>query len=268
MNSLAHPADLLSVAILVLLLGMRHGFDADHLAAIDGLTRYNHKDSPKLAKYAGFLFSLGHGLIIVPISVSAATLTRDIKLPNWLDGFGTWTSVSILLALAIANIHGVLHTPNTELVSLRGWRYRWFAKLLNVRSPYAMLAVGALFALSFDTLSQASLFAVIALEYQRWQLALVFALVFVVGMLITDGINGLFIANLITRSDQTARIASRVMALSVASVSILVAVLNIAGATLPDFETWRTGKELWFGAVVMGVLIASYGLGQKLSQTN
>ena len=87
-------------------------------------------------------------------------------------------------------------------------------------------------------------------------------------MLITDGINGLFIANLITRSDQTARIASRVMALSVASVSILVAVLNIAGATLPDFETWRTGKELWFGAVVMGVLIASYGLGQKLSQTN
>eukprot|EP01037_Dinobryon_pediforme_P003261 gene3261-3306_t len=260
MNSLAHPADLLSVAILVLLLGMRHGFDADHLAAIDGLTRYNHKDSPKLAKYAGFLFSLGHGLIIVPISVSAATLTRDIKLPDWLDGFGTWTSVSILLALAIANIHGVLHTPNTELVSLRGWRYRWFAKLLNVRSPYAMLAVGALFALSFDTLSQASLFAVIALEYQRWQLALVFALVFVVGMLITDGINGLFIANLITRSDQTARIASRVMALSVASVSILVAVLNIAGATLPDFETWRTGKELWFGAVVMGVLIASYGL--------
>ena len=268
MNSLAHTADLLSVTMLVLLLGMRHGFDADHLAAIDGLTRYNHQDNPKLAKLAGFLFSVGHGLIIVPVSLGAATLAQGLKIPDWLDGFGTWTSTTILLALAVANIHGVLRTARNETVVLRGWRFRWLATLLNVRNARAMLAVGALFALSFDTLSQASLFAVISSEYQQWHLALVLALVFVFGMLITDGINGLFIANLIKRSDQTARLASRVMALSVASVSILVAFMNIAGATLPDFEAWRTGKELWFGLVVMGVLIASYGLGQKLSQAN
>ena len=267
MHSLANSPDVLSVILLVLLLGMRHGFDADHLAAIDGLTRYNHKDNPKLARLAGLFFSLGHGLIIVPISVGAATLAHGLNIPEWLNGFGTWVSVTILLTLAIANIRGVLHTPKSALVSLRGWRYQWFAGYLNVRSSSAMLAVGALFALSFDTLSQAALFAVIAGEYQRWQLAFILAVVFVSGMLLTDGINGLFIAHLIKRSDQTARIASRVMALSVASVSILVAGLNIAAAMLPNFDAWRVGKELWLGLVVMLVLMASYGIGQRLSRT-
>ena len=293
MHSLANSPDVLSVILLVLLLGMRHGFDADHLAAIDGLTRYNHKDNPKLARLAGLFFSLGHGLIIVPISVGAATLAHGLNIPEWLNGFGTWVSVTILLTLAIANIRGVLHTPKSALVSLRGWRYQWFAGYLNVRSSSAMLAVGAVFALSFDTLSQAALFAVIAGEYQRWQLAFILAVVFVSGMLLTDGINGLFIAHLIKRSDQTARIASRVMALTAPNIHTVSQTLpedqvhgllsscdcfvsphrsegfglNIAAAMLPNFDAWRVGKELWLGLVVMLVLIASYGIGQRLSRT-
>jgi nickel/cobalt transporter (NiCoT) family protein len=45
------PADWLSLLLLTLVLGMKHGFDADHLATIDGLTRYNSRHNPQLARY-------------------------------------------------------------------------------------------------------------------------------------------------------------------------------------------------------------------------
>ena len=56
------PADWLSLLILTFVLGMKHGFDADHLATIDGLTRYNARHQPGVARYCGTLFSLGHCL--------------------------------------------------------------------------------------------------------------------------------------------------------------------------------------------------------------
>jgi high-affinity nickel-transport protein len=47
------PADWLSLLLLTLVLGMKHGFDADHLATIDGLTRYNSRHNPRLARQPG-----------------------------------------------------------------------------------------------------------------------------------------------------------------------------------------------------------------------
>lgn len=266
MNISEIPDNLLSLALLVLLLGIRHGFDADHLAAIDGLTRFNQQAHPKLARMAGCLFSLGHGLILVPVSVYAATLARSVQVPAWLEGLGTWTSIFILLALAVANILSAMRTAKDQVVSLRSLRYGWLSKLLSVSSPVGMLAVGSLFALSFDTLSQATLFAVIANKYQLWQIALALALLFMMGMLITDGINGVLISQLIKRSDQTARVASRVMALSVSGVSILVAVISIAAELSTSFDAWREGKELWLGVLIIPTLLMSYFLGQRLSK--
>ena len=59
------PTDWLSLLILTFVLGMKHGFDADHLATIDGLTRYNAHRNPRLARYCGTLFSLGHGAVVM-----------------------------------------------------------------------------------------------------------------------------------------------------------------------------------------------------------
>lgn len=260
------PEDLLGLALVVLMLGIRHGFDPDHLAAIDGLTRYNSSERPVLAKMAGLLFSLGHGLVIVPLSIYAASLAKTFDVPVWFDTFGTWVSITILLGLAVLNLLSVLGTPAHEAVQLKGWRQSFFARMLNVRHAGAMLAVGAVFALSFDTLSQASLFAVLASKYQAWHVAVIFALLFVVGMLITDGINGLFIAKLIKRSDYTARVASRVMALAVSGVSILVAAVSILSEINPNFDGWRSGKEVWLGVFIVAILVASYFVGQRLSR--
>ena len=64
----APPADWLSLLLLTFVLGMKHGFDADHLATIDGLTRHNSRVRPALARYCGTLFSLGHGTVVMAIA--------------------------------------------------------------------------------------------------------------------------------------------------------------------------------------------------------
>ena len=55
---------------MVFLLGMRHGFDPDHLAAINSLTRLNLSPNPSVSRWAGIFFSFGHGLIVVLIALS------------------------------------------------------------------------------------------------------------------------------------------------------------------------------------------------------
>jgi high-affinity nickel-transport protein len=262
MNAHSLPQDLLELALVIVLMGMRHGFDPDHLAAIDGMTRYNARDRPRLARLAGVLFSAGHGIVILSVALSVATLARTLAPPQWLDRCGTWLAIVVLVALACINIAGALRAPHGQMVHLAGWRSGLFARLLRAGSPAMMLLVGIVFALSFETLSQASLFAMVATRYQGWQPALLLATLFVLGMILTDGINGWFISRLIRRSDQTARLASRIMALAVSGVSLLVAGLGIASELVPGVDEWREGKDTWFGAAVVAVLLLSYAGGQ------
>jgi len=262
MNAHSLPQDLLELALVIVLMGMRHGFDPDHLAAIDGMTRYNARDRPRLARLAGVLFSAGHGIVILSVALSVATLARTLAPPQWLDRCGTWLAIAVLVVLACINIAGALRAPHGQMVHLAGWRSGLFARLLRAGSPAMMLLVGIVFALSFETLSQASLFAMVATRYQGWQPALLLATLFVLGMILTDGINGWFISRLIRRSDQTARLASRIMALAVSGVSLLVAGLGIASELVPGVDEWREGKDTWFGAAVVAVLLLSYAGGQ------
>jgi high-affinity nickel-transport protein len=254
------PQDLLELALVVVLMGIRHGFDPDHLAAIDGMTRYNARDRPRLARLAGVFFSIGHGIVILSVALSVATLARKLAPPQWLDTAGTWLAI----VLALINISSSLRAPHDQMVHLSGWRTSLFARLLRAGSAAMMLLVGIVFALSFETLSQASLFAMVATKYQGWEPALMLATLFVVGMILTDGVNGWFISKLIRRSDQRARLASRIMALAVSGVSLLVAGLGIASELVPGVEEWRDGKELWFGVAVIAVIIISYLAGRWL----
>jgi high-affinity nickel-transport protein len=101
--------------------------------------------------------------------------------------------------------------------------------------------VGALFALSFDTISQASFFAMTAARFGGTYYALLFGLLFMCGMLLTDGINGLWISRLMRRADQVAVTASRIMSLAVAIVGLLVAGLGLLKLLIPDLSAWSEG---------------------------
>ncbi|MDQ2735087.1 MAG: nickel transporter [Pseudomonadota bacterium] len=265
MNPSAMPGDFLGVAFVVLLLGIRHGFDADHLAAIDGMTYHNDRVRPGLARICGVLFSLGHGLVVVTVALGVSVLAQTWRTPLWLEALGSWISIIVLVLLGGVNIAAVFRTPDDELTHLKGWRSGVFARLLRADSPLTVMAVGTLFALSFDTVSQAALFAVTATQFGGWQSALVLALLFTTGMLMTDGANGYWISRLIRRSDRSARVASRVMALAVAGVSLMTAALVLATLLVPAADSWAQGKELWFGTGIVAVLFASFMLGQRLT---
>ena len=260
------PRDYVGLALVVLLLGIRHGFDADHLAAIDGLTRSNAGPRPRLARWAGALFSLGHGGVVIGVAIGVSWLAQAWATPQWLQTFGVWASIGALTLLALLNIAVVLQTPADAMAHLTGWRCGIFARLLHAGSPATVAGVGVLFALSFDTVSQAALFAVTATRFGGWPAALGLALLFIAGMLMTDGLNGWCIAHLIRRADQTARVASRVMALAVSGVGLLVAGLSVLSQVSRSVEAWVQANPMWVAAAVMSVVLLSFAVGQRLAR--
>lgn len=260
------PQDWPALCLLIFVLGLRHGFDADHLATIDGLTRFNARRRPCLARYCGVLFSLGHGTIVMFIGLLVGTLAQQWRVPRWLDATGAWISIGFLLSLGVVNVYAVLRTPSQQVVRPVGVKGRLLGRLAQAGSPALVALVGALFALSFDTLSQAALFSLAAAQSGGWQHVLALAALFVVGMLVTDGINGLWISRLICRADQTARVASRVMGLVVGSVSLLVAALALARLAMPGVDAWSEGKELLFGGAVVGIVAVSFAVSLRTAR--
>lgn len=262
----ALPHDFLALAILVFVLGLKHGFDADHLATIDGLTRFNTRRRPGLARYCGVLFSLGHGAVVIAIALAVGTLASHWQPPEWLETFGAWVSIVFLFALGLLNVRAVLNAAPDEVVRPVGLKGRFLGRLAETASPGLIALVGALFALSFDTISQAALFALTATQSGDWLDAPMLGLFFMLGMLVTDGINGFWISRLIVRADQIARIASRVMSLVVAGVSLLVGAFGVMKLSLPTVDAWSEGKELFFGAAVASIIGGSFLLSLHLAR--
>lgn len=260
------PNDWLSLLILTFVLGMKHGFDADHLATIDGLTRFNARAKPGLARYCGTLFSLGHGAVVVAIALGVSAIAGRWEVPEWFGTLGALISIAFLVALGGLNLAAVLKTEPDQVVRPVGLKGRWLGRLGRAGHPVLVALVGALFALSFDTLSQAAFFALTATRFGGWQHALVLALLFLLGMLVTDGINGFWIARVIARADQVARVASRVMGLVVSGISLLVAAFGLAKLASPAIDAWSEGKELAFGFALVAIVAGSFLFALRLTR--
>jgi len=260
------PRDLFALSLIVFVLGLKHGFDADHLATIDGLTRFNARANPRLACFCGVLFSLGHGAVVTVIALVVGALVVQSEVPHWLHAFGAWVSIAFLAAIGTLNIHAVLQAHPAQVVQPQGLKGRFLGRLTRAASPGLVALVGAFFAISFDTVSQAALFALTATRFGGWQHALMLGLLFMLGMLLTDGINGLWISRLIRGADQTARIASRVMSLVVGGVGLLAAAFGVAKLALPSVDAWSEGKELVFGVAVIAVIAASFIIAVRLAE--
>lgn len=260
------PTDWSALCALVFLLGMRHGFDADHLATIDGFTRLGAHRGAAHTRYCGALFSLGHGVVVMAIALAMGVVSEHWTPPQWIDLFGAWVSIAFLLALGIVNLRAVLAAPAGSVVGLVGLKGRLLGRLAPGQGPAAVAVVGALFALSFDTVSQSALFAVTAAQFGGVAHSLMLGGLFVLGMLATDALNGWWIARLIARADQIAALASRVMSVAVSAVSLLVAGLGIAKLSSPAIDAWSDGKELAFGAIVVTVIALSYLTARRLAR--
>jgi nickel/cobalt transporter (NiCoT) family protein len=167
--------------ILAYTLGMRHAFDADHIAAIDNTTRKLVNDG-KRPLSVGFFFSLGHSTIVFALAVllnfGIRALDNQVKngssgLHNVTGIIGTSVSGGFLYVIAIMNLVillGILRVfrdmrsgryDDLELeaqLERRGLMNRFFGPLARrVDTPWKMYPVGALFGLGFDTASEVAL---------------------------------------------------------------------------------------------------------------
>ncbi|MFZ4481921.1 MAG: nickel transporter [Rhodoferax sp.] len=260
------PNDWIALLTLVFVFGARHGLDPDHLATIDGLTRYNLRQAPGRARWCGALFSLGHGSIVMLIALSVGLASTRWQVPPWMEDVGTWVSIGFLTLLGVLNLRAVFSAAPDAVVAPVGLKAGLLKHLQSASHPLAIASVGALFALSFDTISQAALFAVTATRHGGVLHALGLGLAFTLGMLVMDGINGLWIARLLRRCDQRARTASRVMGLMVAMISLGVAALGLLRWLHADLALWYEGKEIGLGVAVIALLALSFAGAQALSR--
>jgi nickel/cobalt transporter (NiCoT) family protein len=210
----------------VFILGLRHGLDADHLACIDGLTRYNFKNNSKVTRWVGTLFSLGHGMIVTFIAVIIGNISNRFVIPNTVDAFVTWFSICSLLLIGTLNSYNLLRkTSDSQDVKLQGIKGRFIPRAIRETSnPFLIMGIGAIFALAADTVSQTGIWALAAEHnYMPFLLGVIFTL----GMVLTDTIDSLLAYKIIKNSGAVATSASRLMGWVVVALAYGVALYEI-----------------------------------------
>ena len=205
-----HYPVLLGTALLAYSFGLRHAVDADHIAAIDNVTRKLMQDG-KRPVAVGFMFSLGHSTVVV--LGSAAIAGAALALQHRLDVFrnvasviGTLVSAFFLFAIAIINLvvlRSIYRTfvrvrrgePYVEedlnlLLGGRGFLSRIFRPMFRmINRSWHMYPLGVLFGLGFDTATEIGVLGISAAEAARglsfWSI-LVFPVLFAAGMSLID----------------------------------------------------------------------------------
>jgi nickel/cobalt transporter (NiCoT) family protein len=209
------------MVFMAMTLGIRHGFDLDHLATIDALTR-TIRDNRILSKMVGFLFSLGHGLVVIGISLIIGGGLIGSHVPEWLEGFGNWISIIFLVVFGALNLWNVFQPGSSS--GLPGGIRTFLVKKISgkrITAPLVMM-IGSLFAFSFDTFSQVALFSISASLMSGWVFSGIIGVFFMLGMMISDGLNGLFVSTLVQRADRTSLIVSRSLGLVISLFSLVI----------------------------------------------
>jgi len=249
-------------ATLALALGLRHGLDADHLAAIDGLTRFNMLGRRRFAPCCGALFSAGHGGAIVLAATLLSGLASAWTPPVWLEWTGKLFSAATLLLLGVFNLRLAVSPPSEAALSLTGLRAGIFGAMLRSSRAWQILLVGTLFAVSFDALGLAALFAATAAASGGAALAASLGLVFAAGMVITDASNGAWMAHLARRSDESNKQAARAMTLAVALMSMLVGTAVVCSCFWSSFDQWLNLHELFVSLLLAAAVLCTYLLAR------
>jgi nickel/cobalt transporter (NiCoT) family protein len=257
----AFPPEI-ALAALVFALGLRHGLDPDHLVAIDGLTRSS--PSWKMSRWTGLFFSLGHGIVVTLVGVVLALAVTDWQPPLWVEDLGAIVSIAILVALGAGNLVMSLRTPQGEAVRTLGLRSRWLVERLGRAShPIVVAGIGAAFAVSFDTLSHALLFSASGATAAGWVVAAALGLVFTAGMVLTDALNGWWVARLIASNDTGAVRASRVMSLTVAVLCFAIAAVGLAKLAHPSFDDLTGSAAPFIGVGTLFAILVAWWLGRR-----
>ncbi|GAB2991736.1 Nickel transporter NicT [Nocardioides montaniterrae] len=221
-----HPVFTIGVGILAYTFGLRHAFDADHIAAVDNTTRKligdraGQADTERQPLAVGFWFSLGHSTIVLALALGLALGVKSLVGPLSDDSstLHTWTGVIgpsvsggflwLLGLLNLAALVGILrvarrmrhgHYDEARLehhLHHRGLMNRILHPLTrSVRKPWHIYPIGVLFGLGFDTATEVGLLVLAggaaAFQLPFWSI-IVLPILFAAGMCLADTIDGVF----------------------------------------------------------------------------
>lgn len=298
-----HPS-LLGMAFLAYMFGLRHAFDADHIAAIDNVVRKLMQEG-KAPFSVGFFFSLGHSSIVViaTVVIAATAMAMQAHLEDFhvIGGMiGTAVSASFLLAIGLANLiiligiwsafqrlrrgERVVDEELDALLAGRGFFARLFRRLFGVvRRSWHMYPIGFLFGLGFDTATEIGVLGISAAQAAQgmsiWAI-LVFPALFTAGMSLMDTLDSM----LMTRAygwafvnpvrklwyNLTITAASVVVAVFIGGLEALGLIgekLGLAGG-LWDFVAALNDDLANFGFAVVGLFIASWLVSVLIYRVN
>jgi nickel/cobalt transporter (NiCoT) family protein len=271
---------LVGTAFLAYTFGLRHAVDADHIAAIDNVTRKLMQEG-KRPVAVGFFFSLGHSTVVVlasaAIAVAAASLQGRFETLRSIGGtIGTLVSVLFLFLVAAANfivLCSVYRTFRTvrrggtyidedlnRLLAQRGFLGRMFRPMFRLVSrSWHMYPLGFLFGLGFDTATEIALLGIAAAEASRglpiWSI-MVFPALFTAGMSLIDTTDGVLMLGAYGWAFKKP-IRKLYYNLTITFVSVLVAVL-IGGIEALGLLAGRLGLAGPFWSLI-GTLNENFG---------
>ncbi|MCL4511735.1 MAG: HoxN/HupN/NixA family nickel/cobalt transporter [Bacteroidetes bacterium] len=285
---------LLGTSVIAYGFGLRHAVDADHIAAIDNVTRKLMQEGKRPAA-VGFFFSLGHSTVVVLASVAIAITTTAIQknFPQFreIGGLiGTSVSAGFLFLIAFVNIivlwdvyktfksvkNGGAYNEQSlnELLNQRGLLGRFFRPFFRlIRQSWHMYPLGFLFGLGFDTATEIGLLGITAAEATKglpiWSI-LLFPALFTAGMSLIDTTDGILMLGAYGWAyvkplrklyyNVTITFVSVLVALLVGGIeafSIIVDKLNLRGGFW-NYISELSGNFGTMGYFIVGIFIVSW----------
>jgi nickel/cobalt transporter (NiCoT) family protein len=206
---------LLGTAFLAYGFGLRHGFDPDHIAAVDNVTRKLMQEG-KRPITVGLFFSLGHSTVVIALAAVVAFTTIPLAdhyfaFKNMGGVIGSSISALFLSAIAAANVlvlaqvcaacqaakrpGCVVQDDLDRILTQRGFLGRIFRRLFNIiEQSWHMYPLGILFGLGFDTASEVGLLGMSASQTSQGlaiSSILIFPVLFTAGMSMVDTTDGI-----------------------------------------------------------------------------
>lgn len=283
----------IGLGITAYTLGMRHAFDADHIAAIDNTTRKLLNDGRR-PMTVGFWFSLGHSSVVFGLCALLAFGVRalagqveqgDSRLHDILGVVGTTVSGSFLWIIGILNLVALVgivkvwrranggtidHEALEHHLNNRGFLNRFLGRVMgSVKRPSQMYPIGFLFGLGFDTATEVSLLVLAggaAAFSLPWWAILTLPILFTAGMALLDAADGVFMSKAygwaFARPLRRLYYNATVTALSVV-VALVIGTIELA-AVFSDRFGWTHGPVAALGSINLdgiGFVIVGIFLG-------
>jgi high-affinity nickel-transport protein len=287
-----HQPALAGLGSLAYTFGLRHAFDADHIAAIDNTTRKFLQDGRRSIG-VGFFFSLGHSTIVFSLAagLAVAAKTVDSRMPAFQDygGYiGASVSGTFLLLIGLLNLvvlldvlgvfrrmkRGVYDEQKLEqALQSQGLMSRFFLRRVGDRidTSWKMYPLGVLFGLGFDTATEIGLLALaagVATHDMPFLAVISLPIVFAAGMSLMDTADGAFMShaygwafsNPVRKVYYNITVTS--LSVAVALVIGIVELLQVTAARLSlSGGFWAFLDDLDFGHIgyaVVGMFVAAW----------